>query len=167
MDEERLSSQVPPSQPLPPAAAYPGSPAGGFYPPGPPPMAGGPGAAPPVSSDWFRRLLMPAYESKPWLRFLGVVCIAGGALSALTIVGLVVAWLYIWVGVLLWQAGDRVGQAYLRNDPAMFEQFMLKLRTLITIAGVATVLSLAVAVIGVLMALSFGWMALIASHLGA
>ena len=139
MEEELLSSQIPLSQPAPP----------------------------PVSTDWFHRLLLPAYESKGWLRFLGVVCIVGGALSALTIVGLIVAWLYVWVGVLLWQAGDRVDRAYLQRDPAMFELFLHKLKTLITIAGVATVLSLAVAVIGLLMALSFGWLALIASQLGA
>jgi hypothetical protein len=148
MDEEHLSSQIPPAQPLPPAIDGPVSP-------------------PPIPSDWLSRLLLPAYESKGWLRFLGVVCIAGGALSAITIVGLIVAWLYVWVGVLLWQAGDRVDQAYLRHDPAIFEQFLHKLKTLITIAGVATVLSLAVGVIGLLMALSFGWLALIASRLGA
>jgi hypothetical protein len=134
---------------------------------GPPPGYGPTGAGPGVPpGDWFTRLLQPAFESKGWLRFLGVVAIASGALAALTIVGILFAWLYVWVGVLLWQAGERAGQAWLQRDPAVFEQFMRKLKTLITIAGVATVLSLAVGLLAFLTALSLGWMALLATQLG-
>lgn len=125
--------------------------------------AGGP-ATPPV--DWLARLLEPAYAAKSWLRFLGVVMIAGGVLAALTLVGLLFAWLYVWIGVLLWQAGDRAEQARRLRDPALLEQFLQKLKTLITIAGVTTALSLALALVALLLALSLGWLALIAGTLG-
>ncbi len=48
-----------------------------------------------------------ATQSKGWLKFLGVLSIIGGVLSALTIVGILVAWLPIWMGVLLFQAGSQ------------------------------------------------------------
>lgn len=40
-----------------------------------------------------------------WLRFIGVVTIGAAIPSVLTIVGIVFAWLPIWLGVLLFQAG--------------------------------------------------------------
>jgi hypothetical protein len=109
-------------------------------------------AAPP---DWLGRLLVPAAESKGWLKFLSVVLFAVGVLSALSIVGIVVAWLYIWVGVLLWQAAERVGRAQAQRDPRMLEEYLKKLRTLIVISGVVTVVHLAAAVLCVAM---LGWL---------
>lgn len=40
-----------------------------------------------------------------WLRFVGVVTIGAAIPSVLSIVGIVFAWLPIWLGVLLFQAG--------------------------------------------------------------
>jgi hypothetical protein len=156
MDEERPIS--PASEPTPQPFVTPS--------PGIRPAAPDSAVASATPPDWLTRLLLPAYESKTWLRFLGVVSIVGGALTALTIVGLIVAWLYVWVGVLLWQAGDRAGQAYLQKDVALFEQFLQKLKTLITIAGVATVLSLAVGVLALLIAVPLGLMGILAGRLG-
>lgn len=42
-----------------------------------------------------------AGQSKRWLKFLGVLSIIGGVLSALTIVGIFVASLPIWIGAKL------------------------------------------------------------------
>ncbi|NIW79677.1 MAG: hypothetical protein GWN16_09545, partial [Calditrichae bacterium] len=46
-----------------------------------------------------------------WLKFLGIVSIISGAVVAITIVGIIIAWLPIWLGVLLFQAGDRAYQS--------------------------------------------------------
>lgn len=40
-----------------------------------------------------------------WLRFIGVVSIGAAIPSVVSIVGIVFAWLPIWLGVLLFQAG--------------------------------------------------------------
>jgi len=132
----------------------------------PPPPGEAPDSSAPDPGDRFVRALQPAHEAGGWLRFLGVVAIAAGALAAATIVGIIVAWLYVWIGVLLWQSADRAREAYLRRDPIVLEQLMRKLKTLITIAGVATALSLPVGLIGLLAALSLGWFALLAGTLG-
>ena len=130
--------------------------AGGGLPPSavaPPPMAPAP--------DWLTRLLIPVGESRSWLKFLGVVTFAYGCLTAITIVGLLFAWLPIWMGVLLWQAADRAGRAHLTRDPAQFEEYLKKLRTLIVISGVVTVVSLAATILGLVLAAAFGWMAML------
>jgi hypothetical protein len=46
-----------------------------------------------------------------WLTFLGVLTIIYGALMVLTIWGIIIAWLPIWIGVLLLQAGGRFKRA--------------------------------------------------------
>ncbi|MCK4304647.1 MAG: DUF5362 domain-containing protein [Candidatus Eisenbacteria sp.] len=112
-----------------------------------------------ITEDWFSRLLVPAYEARGWLKFLGVVSIVVGAVQVLSIVGILVAWLYIWLGVLLWQAGDRAGQATLLRDPAMLEQYLQKAKTVFVIAGVTTVVGIAMSVLSLGMILTFGWMA--------
>jgi hypothetical protein len=140
-----------------------------------PPSGAAPGYAAPghaaatvaaTPQDWLTRLLVPAHESKGWLRFLGIISILGGILTALSVVGLLFAWLYIWVGVLFWQAGDRAAQAYLQRDPSMLEQFLQKLKNLIIIAGVATAVSLAAALLFLALGFAFGWLAMIASEFG-
>ncbi|MFH1143768.1 MAG: DUF5362 family protein [Candidatus Eisenbacteria bacterium] len=103
-------------------------------------------------------------ESRGWLKFLGVVGIIAGVITALTIVGLVFAWVYIWVGMLLCQAANRAEVACTRRDPAMLEQYLGKLKTLITIAGIFTVISVILSIIGVTLAMFFGWMGWLASH---
>lgn len=113
----------------------------------------------PPATDWFTRLLQPVAESTGWLKLLSVAVIALGVLTALTIVGLVIAWLYIWVGVLLWQAAERAGQAQATRDPAQLEQYLRKLRTLIVIAGVVLIVNLAAAMLFISLALALGWMA--------
>ena len=137
-----------PSDPIVPAA--PGTFPSVMPPPIPP--------APPAT-DWFSRLLQPVAESTGWLKFLSVAVIALGVLTALTIVGLVIAWLYIWVGVLLWQAAERAGRAQATRDPAQLEEYLRKLRTLIVIAGVTLIVNLAAAMLFISLALAFGWMA--------
>jgi len=98
-------------------------------------------------SDWIGRLLRPVAETRGWLKFLGVVMIGLGGLAALTIVGLIVAWLYVWVGVLLWQAGDRAGWATARRDPVWLEQYLEKLKTLILISGVVVAIHLVLVIL--------------------
>jgi uncharacterized membrane protein len=96
---------------------------------------------------------LPLYQAKGWLKFVAVLMIIVGALYALTIVGLIVAWLPIWMGVLLWKAADGVQQA---RDAGSAEQFILaqqKLKTYFTIMGVTALVSI---VLVVLMFVLFG-----------
>jgi hypothetical protein len=123
------------------------------------PEASSGSAAAAGAEPWLMRLLVPVHDSRSWLKFLGVICIISGGITALTIVGLLFAWLYIWVGVLLWQAGDRAGQAMLIRDPLLVEQYLQKIKTVIVITGVVVAIGVVASVLSIGMVLTFGWMA--------
>ncbi len=141
----------------------------GTPPPSPPAglaIPGGPPEGDPRTSDWFLRLLAPAYDAQGWLKFLGFVLILMGGLQALTIIGVLWAWLFIWVGVLLWQAGDRAVQAAQMRDPRMLEQYLLKVKTVVVVGGVVTAIMVLVTVLGLLMFLALGGLAAVLGGAG-
>ncbi|MBP6876022.1 MAG: DUF5362 domain-containing protein [Candidatus Eisenbacteria bacterium] len=156
------SGQTPGSPPVTPPVSPPVSP-----PLTPPDHAGMPASPPAVNRmdipvppmDWFSRFLIPVQESRGWLKFLGVVFIASGILTALTIFGLLFAWVYIWAGVLLWQAGNRAEQAALRRDPSELERYLVDMRKIFMIAGIVTAIGLALTALAIILGLALGWMA--------
>ncbi len=89
-----------------------------------------------------RRLEYAVMNMKGWLKFLGIVNIAGGALYALTLVGLLIAWLPIWIGVLLVQAANRADRYLALRDPDAFVEMMEKLRTFWALLGILTLIGL-------------------------
>lgn len=83
-----------------------------------------------------------------WLKFLGIMMIIAGAISALSIVGIIVAWIPIWLGVLLLQAGNRATNAQLTDNPQELIMMMDKLRLFFIILGVLIIVEIAFVVIG-------------------
>ena len=83
------------------------------------------GGAPPTNP--LSNLMITARSMAGWLKFVGVVYIISGVLSALTIIGIIVAWLPIWMGVLIYQAGDRAVFAHMQNNPGELDSMMSKL----------------------------------------
>lgn len=96
------------------------------------------------------RLLAIAGQSKGWLKFIGVLLIIYGIITALTIVGILIAWLPIWMGVLLFQAGGRADSAALTKDSSQLVTMMDKLRVYFMIQGVLAILALVAIVIALL-----------------
>lgn len=93
---------------------------------------------------------------KGWLKFLGILMIISGALQALSLVGIVIAWLPIWLGVILTQAGSRAQEYVSSGDTQALVQFTGKLRTYFVVTGVLTIISLCLAVVGGIIALALG-----------
>ena len=98
-----------------------------------------------------RLLALPLYEARGWMKLLGVVMVIAGVLTALTIVGLIVAWLPIWLGVLLFQAAGRIEVAFATADEMSLRESLAKLKTFFVIQGVLLLIYLAVAVGAVLL----------------
>ena len=65
-----------------------------------------------------------------------------GVLTALSIVGIIVAWLPIWMGVLLFQSASAVERAHQSDDAAALMESLSKLKTYFTIMGVLTLIGL-------------------------
>jgi hypothetical protein len=78
-----------------------------------------------------------ARDMAGWLKFIGIVTFLSGLPAALTIVGLVVAWVPLWLGVLLVQAGS----AAQRGDDEDLLVIFQKLRTFFMIQGIMMVIA--------------------------
>jgi hypothetical protein len=90
-----------------------------------------------------------------WLKFLGIVNIVSGVFTALSIFGIVIAWLPIWLGVLLIQAAGKATDAALKADGQDLVIMMDKLRLYFVIQGVMMLIIIGAVIIGII---SFGAM---------
>lgn len=77
-----------------------------------------------------------AANASGWMKFLGIISIVSGALSAISLIGIIIAWLPIWIGVILFQAGARANEALIYNDSRKLVDMMNKLRTYFVIQGI-------------------------------
>jgi hypothetical protein len=82
-----------------------------------------------------------------WMKFMGIMTIIGGCFQALTIFGLVIAWLPIWMGVVLTKAGAKAGEYAEKGDFASLDGMTGQLKTYFTISGILMIVSFAMAVI--------------------
>lgn len=82
------------------------------------------------------------YAAKGWMKLVGVMSIIYGILVALSIVGIIIAWLPIWMGVLLFQSANLIDQAYSGEDQAALTQSLNRLKTYFTITGILTLIGL-------------------------
>lgn len=90
-----------------------------------------------------------------WLKFLGIVNIVLGALTALSIIGIIYAWLPIWMGVLLLQAGSSASNAQIGDNYPDLVIMIQKLKTFFILTAVMVIISLAIMIISII-ALSAG-----------
>lgn len=102
----------------------------------------------PTEEGIIRELSLPLSQSKGWMKLLGVLSIIYGILTAISIIGLVVAWLPIWMGVLLFQAASAIDEAQMGGDKEAMVRSMAKLKTYFTIMGVLTIIGIIFMIIG-------------------
>jgi len=93
-----------------------------------------------------------------WMKFVGVMTIIGGCLQVLSIVGIVIAWLPIWMGVILVRAGTKAGDYADKGDFASLEGMTGQLKTYFTISGIMIIVSFAATIIAMAI-----WVALLAA----
>lgn len=109
-----------------------------------------------------KELCIPLYQCKGWMKLVGVMSIIGGALQVLTIVGILIAWLPIWTGILLIQAAGAIEQAYLGESQAAMTRSLSKLKIYFIIMGILTLIGL----IAIVLAFSFGLLGAILTGVG-
>jgi len=98
-------------------------------------------------NDIFSAITHIAANASGWMKFLGIISIVSGAITALSIVGIIIAWLPIWIGVILFQAGSRANEALIYGDPKKLVEMMNKLRTYFVIQGILMLIMIAFTVV--------------------
>ena len=91
-----------------------------------------------------KEISSPLYNCKGWMKLLGVMSIIGGALQVLTIFGIIIAWLPIWTGILLFQSASAIQQAHEADSRDAMGRSLSKLRTYFIITGVLTLIGIIV-----------------------
>lgn len=108
-------------------------------------------------SSAVKDISLPLYNAKFWMKLLGVVMIISGVLQALTIVGIIFAWLPIWIGVVLFQSASAIQVAYEQGEQDAAIRALDKLKVYFIINGVMMLLMILLVVVVVM----FGGMAAI------
>lgn len=116
------------------------------------------------SQELLRDMVEPLYRGKFWMQLTGVMLILSGILTALSIVGLIVAWIPIWAGWVLMQAAGAAGRVFESGDSLDMKFALGKLKTYFTIFGVLILIYLAIAVGGMLFG-AIGMMGMMGGHM--
>lgn len=109
---------------------------------------------PTETNDLIRALSQPLYQSRGWMKLIGVMMILYGTLVALTVIGIIFAWLPIWLGILLFQAASSAEDAHLTSNVEELLATQKRLKTYFTITGVITLISLLFGLLGFFLGMS-------------
>ncbi len=85
------------------------------------------------------KIVLPLYESRLWIRLFAICLIFYGTLITITGIGILVAWVPIWIGILLLQASRTIKTAYEKNDEPALMRSLARLKTIFTILGLSSV----------------------------
>ncbi len=107
-------------------------------------------------ANLIKEVSIPVYQARGWMKLIGILMIIAGVFYALTIVGIIIAWLPIWMGVVLYQAGSSSEQAYFNGDKYSLLTSLNKLKLYFTIMGIMTLITIALMVIMLIAVLAGG-----------
>jgi len=90
-----------------------------------------------------RNIVQPLYDSLLWIRLFAACLIFYGGLITVTGVGVLVAWVPMWIGVLLLLASKTIKAAHENDDTQALVLSLSRLKTIFTILGVSSVMLIA------------------------
>lgn len=92
-----------------------------------------------------------------WIKFLGIIFIVYGAFIALSIVGIVIAWLPIWMGYLLVKAAAKLKTATTYGDRHAFQESLQNISNYFIINGIVVAFSILAVIVMVIAILFLGF----------
>jgi hypothetical protein len=108
------------------------------------------------SPDLIRDISLPIFEGRSAIMFVAILSIIYGVMLVLTLLGILIAWLPIWMGILLIQSSSAIEYARAKGDKQMLVASLSKLKLYFTIQGVLALIGIIVGIIAALVALSRG-----------
>ena len=103
--------------------------------------------------DTVQRVIRPINDARGWMKLVAVVMLISGVFAALTIIGLVFAWLPLWMGYLLWKSATSAEAASMGGREADAIDSLSRLKTFFTIQGVLVVINIALVVLSIVLAI--------------
>lgn len=100
-----------------------------------------------VNNPVVANVMRPLHDAAGWMKLIGTLGIVYGVLVALTIIGLIIAWLPIWMGVLLNRAANEARAAAMAGDEAQAISATGNLSTIFKVQGIITLISLVLSAI--------------------
>ncbi|MCL1593613.1 MAG: DUF5362 domain-containing protein [Actinomycetia bacterium] len=97
---------------------------------------------PPVNSPSVSNVMRPLHDAAGWMKLIGTLSIIYGVITALTIIGLIIAWLPIWLGILLRGAAVEAQAAYTTGDETAAVTATSKLQTIFKVQGIIILIGL-------------------------
>ncbi len=94
-----------------------------------------------------RELMQPLKNATGWIKFLGVLLIIYGVIMAISIVGLLIAWLPIWLGVLLVRVAKNTNIAYYQGSKIAVVEALKNMGSYFTIYGVLALIGIIFSVV--------------------
>lgn len=119
-------------------------------------------AEPSVETISIQDLAAPLYQAKGWIKLVGVLMIISGILLCLTCAGIIIAWLPIWMGIVLVGAASAVEKAYNEQQSNAMVEALTKLKTYFTIMGIVTLIGIILNVISIIFVFMSGALAAVA-----
>lgn len=98
-------------------------------------------------------VMKPLSDAAGWMKLLAVLSIISGIFIALTIIGLIIAWLPIWIGVLLMRAANDAQNAVTTGGETEAVSATSNLSTIFKIYGIVTAIYLGLVVLGIVIGL--------------
>jgi hypothetical protein len=96
----------------------------------------------PIADPVVSQIIEPLYRARVWMRFLAVLGFIVGGLYAISIIGLIVAWLPILVGAFVWQAANAIETAYATSSAADARRGLDRLRLVFVTYGILAAVSI-------------------------
>lgn len=87
------------------------------------------------SEDLIRKLAMVASDSTGWMKFLGVMLVLAGIMLIVSIWGILICWLPIWAGIVLFKAAGDADMAS-RGAPTRLLELLQKNNKFFMILGI-------------------------------
>ncbi len=108
-----------------------------------------PSASP--SDQLVRQLSENVARSSGWMKFLGVLTVIQGVLLIFTIWGILICWLPIWLGIILFKAGDDAETAS-RGAPKRLLDYVVRLNRYFQLQGILALIMIILGLIALFVA---------------
>lgn len=109
-----------------------------------------------IEKSLVKEISTPIFNNRNWIKFLGVLMLVYGIFLVFSIIGIFIAWLPIWIGVLLIQSSSRIEQAKALGNKTALIKTLNNLSTYFTIYGIFALIGIIVGMILTIVILATG-----------